>query len=152
MRSPRLSYFPLLWFDILDLSDLSPLIRVNPVRLDHIRRFLNNLQLLLRIWREFVAYAIDFQSPVLDLAEDVDLFGRIDWFAEVLQGTNDLAAKRIDAGVDFRVELVALTNGERRGEPVDVFEGGRHGFDRLVGCKYRFPFHHYGVWIWDDAC
>lgn len=126
MRLSRLSYRSLLRLDIPYLPNLPPLTRVDPVRFNHIRRLLDDLELLFRVWREFVAFAIDLEGPVLDLAEDVDFFGRIDGFPKVLENANVFAGGRTDFGSDLGVELVALVDGKGAGHPIDFFERGRH--------------------------
>lgn len=67
MRLSRLSHRSLLRLDIPHLPNLPPLSRVDPMRFDHIRRLLDDLELLFRVWREFVAFAIDLEGPVLIL-------------------------------------------------------------------------------------
>ena len=103
MRLSRLSYHSFLRLDIPHLPNLSPLTRVDPMRFNHIRRLLDDLELLFRVWRQFVAFAIDLEGPVLNLAEDVDFFGWIDGLPKVLESANVFAGGGIDFGIDLRV-------------------------------------------------
>lgn len=111
MRLSRLSYRSLLRLDIPYLPNLPPLTHVDPVRFNHIRRLLDDLELLFRVWREFVAFAIDLEGPVLNLAEDVDFFGRIDGFPKVLE--NELILVVI-------LELSSLRWSMARGQAIQL--------------------------------
>ena len=71
MRLSRLSNLPLLGLDFFALSNLSPLRRIDAMRFDHIRRPPDEVELLLRVWRQFIALSVDFNCPMFNLSKDM---------------------------------------------------------------------------------
>ena len=69
------------------------------------------MKLLLGVWRQLVAVAIDLESPMLDLPKNVDLIFRI-----------DITSHGFQKLFLFVVQIKALIDGKRRGHPIDIFE------------------------------
>ena len=82
------------------------------MRFAHIGEYSDRLDFFLGVWRHFIALAVDLECPVLKFSEEM-VFVR----GETSCGPQELT----QCSVDF----YALVDAERRGHPVDVFEG-RH--------------------------
>ena len=105
-----LSDHPPFGLDLLALTDLPPLRCVDRVRFDHFCGLLDHMKLLFGVWRQLVAIAIDFKSPMLDLSKNMDLVFGI-----------DITSHGFEKLFLFVVQIKALVDRKRRGHPVDIF-------------------------------
>ena len=106
-----LSDLPLLRLYFFALADFSPFRRTDRVRLDHIGGLFDNVELLVHVWRQLVALAINLESPMFDLPKNMHFILGVDVFGKGLH----MLALLLD-------EIVTFIDGERRGHPVNILE------------------------------